>query len=121
MLAICRKSDRAVLMIVMDEASAEGHLTEDCVLRPVPENAIGMKLSWDGSEGPVEISLDFYWHQLRIRRNQLLNESDKFMFSDHPNFRDESVLIYRTALRNLPDNTEDPRNVIWPDKPEILA
>jgi hypothetical protein len=53
--------------------------------------------------------------QLRARRNQLLTETDYLALADST-LTDE-MRTYRQALRDLPANTEDPANPVWPTKP----
>ena len=53
--------------------------------------------------------------QLRQRRNQLLTETDYLALADST-LTDE-MRAYRQALRDLPANTEDPANPVWPIKP----
>ena len=53
---------------------------------------------------------------LRIERNQLLAETDYLALSD-ATLTDE-MRAYRQALRDLPANTADPANPVWPTKPE---
>ena len=52
---------------------------------------------------------------LRIKRNQLLAETDYAALSD-VTLSDE-MRTYRQALRDLPANTSDPANPTWPTKP----
>jgi hypothetical protein len=52
---------------------------------------------------------------LRTRRNQLLAETDYLALAD-VTLTDE-MRAYRQALRDLPANTADPANVVWPTKP----
>ena len=52
---------------------------------------------------------------LRQRRNQLLTETDYLALSDST-LTDE-MRDYRQALRDLPANTVDPTNPVWPVKP----
>jgi len=52
---------------------------------------------------------------LRTRRNQLLAETDYLALAD-ATLTDE-MRTYRQALRDLPANTADPANPIWPTKP----
>jgi len=52
---------------------------------------------------------------LRLRRNQLLTETDYLALADST-LTDE-MRDYRQALRDLPANTEDPANPVWPTKP----
>lgn len=53
---------------------------------------------------------------LRQRRNQLLSETDYLALVDST-LTDE-MKEYRQALRDLPANTEDPTNPVWPTKPQ---
>ena len=53
---------------------------------------------------------------LRIRRNQLLKESDWTQSRDVFLSNDEEWKTYRQQLRDLPKNT-DPMNPVWPTKP----
>jgi hypothetical protein len=52
---------------------------------------------------------------LRFRRNQLLAETDYLALADST-LTDE-MRSYRQALRDLPANTVDPANPVWPVKP----
>ena len=52
---------------------------------------------------------------LRQRRNQLLTETDYLALVDST-LTDE-MQAYRQALRDLPANTVDPANPVWPTKP----
>ena len=52
---------------------------------------------------------------LRAKRNQLLTETDYLALADST-LTDE-MRSYRQALRDLPANTVDPANPVWPVKP----
>ena len=52
---------------------------------------------------------------LRLKRNQLLTETDYLALSDAT--LSEDMRTYRQALRDLPANTSDPANPTWPVKP----
>ena len=54
--------------------------------------------------------------ELRRQRDQLLAETDWWVFPDSPEATAEQ-LAYRQALRDLPTNTTDPANPVWPTKP----
>jgi len=54
--------------------------------------------------------------KLRSKRNRLLAETDWWVFPDSPEATAEQ-LAYRQALRDLPANTTDPANPVWPTKP----
>ena len=56
-----------------------------------------------------------YWEELRIRRNQLLAETDYLALAD--NTLSTDMRTYRQALRDLPANTSDAANPVWPTKP----
>ncbi len=53
--------------------------------------------------------------ELRRQRNQLLTETDYLALADST-LTDE-IRSYRQALRDLPANTVDPANPVWPTKP----
>jgi len=58
--------------------------------------------------------------ELRIKRNTLLDQSDKYVTVDFPHTTPEKKqewLDYRQALRDLPTATEDPVNPVWPPVP----
>lgn len=52
---------------------------------------------------------------IRMKRNRLLAETDYLALAD-ATLTDE-MRAYRQALRDLPANTVDPANVVWPTKP----
>ena len=52
---------------------------------------------------------------LRRKRNRLIAETDYLALSD-ATLTDE-MSTYRQALRDLPANTTDPANPVWPTKP----
>ena len=56
-----------------------------------------------------------YWEELRTKRNQLLAETDYLALSDVTLSTD--MRTYRQALRDLPANTSDAANPVWPTKP----
>lgn len=56
------------------------------------------------------------WQELRSRRNQLLTASDWTVLSDTPTST-AAWKTYRQALRDLPANTADPHNPVWPTPP----
>lgn len=71
-----------------------------------------------------EYNIHFFKKSLRIIRNQLLNHSDRYMFSDYPleEVSLDDVKIYRKALRDFPATiTEIPSDglnaLAWPVDP----
>jgi len=58
--------------------------------------------------------------KLRKERDFLLSNTDKYATIDFPHPTEEAKqawLDYRQALRDLPDNTTDPENPVWPEMP----
>jgi|DEB0MinimDraft_6_1074348.scaffolds.fasta_scaffold130256_1 hypothetical protein len=90
----------------------------------VPPHTI---VRWEGGDPqPTEAELQAAWDayqaeggtemiELRSKRNQLLTETDWWAASDRT-MTDEQT-AYRQALRDLPANTTDPANPVWPTKP----
>lgn len=56
------------------------------------------------------------WNELRQERNRLIAETDYLALSDST--LSAEMAAYRQALRDLPANTTDPANPVWPTKPE---
>jgi RecA-family ATPase len=54
------------------------------------------------------------WKHLREKRDQLLNDTDWWMLRGSIT---EDQTTYRQALRDLPANTADPANPVWPVAP----
>ena len=63
----------------------------------------------------IEVAAEQALSSLRRRRDQLLAETDYLALADST-LTDE-MRTYRQALRDLPANTEDPANPVWPTKP----
>jgi len=59
---------------------------------------------------------------VRLQRDALLSETDKFMTIDYPiSDEDRNALrVYRQALRDVPQQEGFPDNVVWPEKPSCL-
>ena len=61
------------------------------------------------------------WKDLRKTRNELLDKTDRYATIDYPHATEEvkqAWLDYRQALRDLPANTTDPENPVWPLAPQ---
>ena len=67
---------------------------------------------WTTTPIPEEI----FWERLRDERNFRLMNSDWSQLPDAPltTAKKTAWATYRQALRDLPVNTEDPKNVTWP-------
>lgn len=74
----------------------------------------------DTFSGPTDAEQDALDMQaLRLKRGELLAQSDWTQSPDSPltDAKKTEWQTYRTALRNLPANTSDPANPIWPTPP----
>ena len=56
--------------------------------------------------------------RLRRERDQLLAQSDWRDLPSYPGADQEAWRTYRQQLRDLPADTEDASNPIWPEKPQ---
>ena len=63
----------------------------------------------------IEVAAEQTLSRLRHQRNQLLAETDWWASSDRTMTAEQTA--YRQALRDLPANTTDPANPVWPTKP----
>jgi homoaconitase/3-isopropylmalate dehydratase large subunit len=63
----------------------------------------------------VEVAAEQALAGLRSKRNSLLAETDYLALADHT--LSAEMTAYRQALRDLPSNTTDPANPVWPTKP----
>lgn len=63
----------------------------------------------------------YAWDGLRVQRNALLVDSDNYVRPDrwdgYTAEQKAAWTSYRQALRDLPQNTTDPFNPVWPVKP----
>ena len=84
-------------------------------------NAVTGEITFADLEPEEQARLDAYnpvpgqYEGLRFERNRLLAETDYLALSDST-LTDE-MRTYRQALRDLPANTADPANPVWPVKP----
>ena len=74
------------------------------------------KLNWEQVKAKVdELKVTEPFYELRIKRDNLLKETDWMANSDVT--MSDAWKTYRQALRDLPANTSDPANPTWPTKP----
>jgi len=67
-----------------------------------------------------ELHLQSKYIVLRQKRDFLLAKSDKYATVDYPHQTPETKqdwFNYRQKLRDLPANTADPENPVWPEVP----
>ena len=70
-------------------------------------------LSWNEQE---PLPTEWVWERLRNKRDALLAATDFRMVIDAP-WDQAPWVTYREALRDLPDNTTNPRLAVWPVAP----
>lgn len=61
---------------------------------------------------------------LRKERDDLLAKTDKYALPDWPHVslaKQTEWIEYRQTLRDLPANTEDPANPVWPTRPDATV
>ena len=85
-------------------------LTGEVITRPFTAEEMAEVERYQRDVLPVE-----QMKELRRQRNQLLTETDYLALVDST-LTDE-MQAYRQALRDLPANTVDPANPVWPIKP----
>lgn len=61
------------------------------------------------------ITAEIPWQELRLERNRRLAATDYLALSDQT--LTPEITAYRQALRDLPSNTADPANPVWPVNP----
>lgn len=61
------------------------------------------------------VAVEVAWEDLRTERDRLIAETDWMVLPDRT--PTDEQLAYRQALRDLPANTVDPANPVWPTKP----
>jgi hypothetical protein len=88
--------------------------------------------AWDEDGNEVELdfslieplveehNLEIQWRYLRSKRDDLLSEVDWVTLKAYSMGAPvpEAWAEYQQALRDLPSNTTDPYNPIWPTKPQ---
>lgn len=85
---------------------------------------------WEIEKTRQEAIADAEWNdpvnvELRARelRNALLKETDYILMPDYPLTDEQKSLwiLYRQALRDLPEQDGWPLNIVWPEKPNAVA
>jgi len=89
---------------IISEEDVENKIVVDGVLTSLPSEVIEQK------------KISRSWHNLRKERNYLLSECDWTQVPDAP-VDSAAWATYRQQVRDLPANTTDPRNVVWPEPP----
>jgi hypothetical protein len=63
------------------------------------------------------------WKQIRITRNQLLQQCDFYFMIDYPinEICRQECMVYRQKLRDVPQNYQSPFEVVWPVYPSFFT
>lgn len=85
--------------------------TGEVTVTPLSSEEIAEREAYERDVQP-DIDLEL----LREERNRRLAETDYLALSDVT--LSSEMTTYRQALRDLPANTTDPANPVWPTKPE---
>ena len=103
---------------VVDLVDNEFPVSPEMTWMDAPE---GCTTDWVLEDGaivaPPSPSTEALMFDLRYQRNNLLSKTDYLAHAD-TTLTDE-MRTYRQALRDLPANTSDPANPVWPTKPEV--
>ena len=85
----------------------------------------GVSIGWSfdgGTPVPPPRNIEGEWNQVRMRRNALLVQSDTDVLPDRwaamTAEKQQAWSTYRQALRDIPATFSDPKDVVWPTKPE---
>ncbi|SEI12651.1 tail fiber assembly protein [Pseudomonas asplenii] len=62
------------------------------------------------------------WELIREARDTDLAASDYALMADYPLTDGERTALtaYRQSLRDIPDQGDNPDNIVWPEKPAFL-
>ena len=60
------------------------------------------------------------WREVRRQRDILISQTDHTQMLDSPlsDSKKSEFTAYRQALRDLPQSTDNPDEIVWPVKPE---
>ena len=107
------------IIFTFDGRPADIALNQPCIEGEYSANLFrivdGLPVAKDAAE-IEQVEIAFAWVAFRNRRNQLLSACDWTQVPDAPVDR-AAWAAYRQALRDLPANTDDPRNPQWPSPP----
>jgi hypothetical protein len=84
--------------------------------KPTIEEVIDPEIIMLNITDPDPVPVEWLWERLRLQRDRLLAATDHRMVADAP-WNVEPWADYRQALRDLPEATTDPSEVVWPEPP----
>lgn len=120
MIRYTYKDEKYTSMYILRQAIWEndhtifGDLTEELKIR--------FKITEEEYAPEDEMSDEELAQRVRNRRNSLISQSDFYVQSDYPSTPEglEAVKAYRQALRDITEQKGFPRNVEWPEIPNVL-
>lgn len=120
MIRYTYKDEKYTSMYILRQAIWEndhtifGDLTEELKIR--------FKITEEEYNPEDEMSDEELAQRVRNRRNSLISQSDFYVQSDYPSTPEglEAVKAYRQALRDITEQKGFPRNVEWPEIPNVL-
>lgn len=102
---------------VVDLVDNEFPVSSEMTWMDAPEGCTtGWVLENGAVVSPPSPSTEELMSILRRERNYLLSKTDYLALADST--LTDDMRTYRQALRDLPANTSDPANPVWPTKPE---
>lgn len=88
--------------------------TGTTIVKDLTEAELLVRADYENNVRPVELQ-----KRMRFERDRLLAETDRFALADQT--LSDEMRAYRQALRDLPANTTDFDNVVWPNKPAEIS
>jgi len=70
----------------------------------------------DATQSEIDLRLSAKWEEVKLIRNEMLQECDWTQLSDIPTATKELWQSYRQSLRDITTQS-NPFNIVWPDKP----
>lgn len=106
----------------LEHVIVPAHLNSQFIIltRNPNTSEIEFSLDEDAINAQAQKVIDTKWVVLREERDFLLKESDWVVSTPDAPFTQEKIeewKTYRQALRDLPANTADPENPVWPEAP----
>ena len=85
-------------------------------------DSLGLKVTLEEYNPEDEMSDEAIAQRIRNERNSLISQTDFYVQPDYPSTPEglEAVKAYRQALRDITEQKGFPRNVEWPEMPDVL-